>query len=102
MTPPEVRIEPTFSFLRDVDAMAAELGEAAAIAVLEALGQALARLEAYDWAGGLPLEPHGRYGDTYRYLFHEQFAVILRRETARDAEKRPVLIHLYLKNLVRR
>lgn len=102
MAPPEVRIEPTFSFLRDVDALAAELGEAAAISVLEALGRALRKLDAYDWGGSLPLEPHGRYGDSYRYLFHEQFALILRRETERDATKQPVLIRLYLKNLVRR
>ncbi len=102
MVSPKVRMEPTPAFLRDVDALAEELGEAAATSVIEVLGRALEKLDTYDWAGGLPIQPHGRYGDTYRYLFHKDFALIFRRATERDAEKKPLLIRLFLKNLLRR
>ncbi len=49
--------------------------------------------------------PYSRMGVTatpIADLFHKDFALIFRRATERDAEKKPLLTRLFLKNLLRR
>jgi hypothetical protein len=92
------QIHPTPSFYRDVDLLREELGPGAD-AVLKSLGDAVDALAAAP--ADPPVEAHGWIGDTFAYPLANGFVLTFRRTTDRDERKKPKLIHLYLKRVMR-
>ncbi|HEV2991561.1 MAG TPA: hypothetical protein VG759_24210 [Candidatus Angelobacter sp.] len=45
--------------------------------------------------------PHGKSGHDFSFPINAEFLLVFRRETDRDAQGKPLLVHLYLKTIER-
>lgn len=66
------------------------------------LANALKTLETYKWdTDNERIKPHGESGRDFSYPINTEFSLVFRRDTDRDSEKKPVLVHLFLKTIER-
>ena len=95
------QIHPTNSFYEDVRILCEQLG-GAADRVLIQISDAVDAL--YKAPADPPVQPLVWWrGSTFTYPIGEEFLLVFTRTTDRDpSTSRPTLIHLYLKNVMRR
>ena len=98
---PAVVTHLTRTFAADVETLHEQCG-AEADAILRELCVGVGHLKELDAFSSLPIVPHGRYGDSFMFNFNHQFSFTFRRMTDRDEQKQPIVIHFYLKNILRR
>jgi hypothetical protein len=96
-------LHPTDRFYVHLDILLEALEEEGGVEAFETdLANALKTLEAYTWDKDADrIKPHGGSGRDFSYPINTEFLLVLRRDTVRDSEHKPILVHLYLKTIER-
>jgi hypothetical protein len=93
----KIQLHPTDRFYRHLDVLLEALDDNEEF---EAdLANALKSLEKSSWDA--PFKRHGLSGHDFACPINNEFLLVFRRETDRDAHGRPLLIHFYLKTIER-
>lgn len=95
-----VEIHVTPSFAADFGELERQIGSESK-KVYEQLLAAFARIKKQNPQDVLPIAPYGAYGDSFQYKLNMDYVFTFKRLTDRDAEKRPILFHYFLKNILR-
>src|SRR5215467_7545295 len=89
-------LHPTQSYWDALEDICAPLGDAED-EFLEALDNAIRKLEDYRWDGSLHIEPYGHTGSEFSLVIDEEFRLVFIRETYRADEGKTIKsIHLTL------
>jgi hypothetical protein len=95
-----VEIHVTRSFVADFGELERQLGTESKT-VYDQLLSALASIREQKPQETLPIMPYGSYGDSFQYKLSADYVFTFKRVTDRDSERRPILFHYFLKNLLR-
>ena len=105
MSPPEshvpsvaAEIHVTPSFVADFGELERQIGTESKT-IYDQLVSALASIR--DQKHTLPIMPYGSFGDSFQYKLSADYVFTFKRVTDRDSDRRPILLHYFLKNLLR-
>ena len=95
-----VEIHVTPSFVADFGELERQIGTESKT-ICDQLVSALVSIRDQGPQDTLPIMPYGSLGDSFQYKLNADYVFTFKRVTDRDSERRPILFHYFLKNLLR-